>query len=493
MACFLQRESLEINEHMKKNAINMRVHIIVIWIITILMYLICRFSINMSTPTQETVKKMCILTVTIYLISFWVWYCYTRKIASLFFVFLLFCFLFNAGQIVVGIFDTSFVDIVNIFKDYSAKYLVKMMIIQSDCVLAMVSGALLAYNKKTYEIVIVNPRNVTNNGKNLLSSVYVILSLFLVFVYLREVLVRGVASYGDYYYGEREGISVLLLFLYHVVMYVLVMTNENNTISKLVIITNIIISLLMLMVGSRNAVCQIVFGVFFIISYINNKKIELSFGKTIKLAIISLFLMIFFTGVQDLRQYSLSELNVQVFVEVFSTGFLDSIVSSLTQMGGSARCIIQTIIQLDLGAETESTFMYSVWKSFVPMGIVDMLGVHRPINYSLSAWITNVGGSTSGWGYSIFAEAYYNFRELGFVFFLFWGFIYVKAEQWALKLVCKGRLFESASVIYILSYAVFLARADSILITTRMRFGLYVFIIFYFIRSYKTENKYKWR
>ena len=56
--------------------------------------------------------------------------------------------------------------------------------------------------------------------------------------------------------------------------------------------------------------------------------------------------------------------------------------------------------------------------------VLSALGFTEPVNFSLSAWITEVGGSQSGWGYSIFAEAYYDFGYLGWIFLAVWGYFY---------------------------------------------------------------------
>ena len=55
-------------------------------------------------------------------------------------------------------------------------------------------------------------------------------------------------------------------------------------------------------------------------------------------------------------------------------------------------------------------------KDIFPTEFLNFIGITEPVRYSLSTWVTRLAGSGSGWGYSIFAEAYYNYKEFGFIF-----------------------------------------------------------------------------
>jgi len=200
--------------------------------------------------------------------------------------------------------------------------------------------------------------------------------------------------------------------------------------------------------------------------------------------LVGLAVVVFFSGLQDLRQLSFSEISFAKIVEVYSGSFKDGIVSAFAQTGGTARCILETMSQIRSGAaNTEQTFFYALAKGLVPVGVLSALGISAPDNPSLATWITEVGGSHSGWGYSIIAEMYYNFQGWGWIFGIIFAFAFVKLEQKALNLVKEGRVFLAGGLIYVLSYAVYLSRSDMSLISSRVRFCVYLALISFVIKQ----------
>lgn len=453
------------------------------------------FKLNDYSDTMVSILG--IVTVITYGVVIWAWYAHTKKVVSLFFIFLIMCFLFNAGQILIGAFDISFVGVVNIYKAYNNRLLAEMMLFQSKCVLALGIGGCLAYRGQAYDFGDFNlPQHNENKSKSnkvgLLEVVYLIVFAVTMLIYLREFFTRSGVSYGEYYYGEREGISIQLLFIYHVLLYVAFIKHDKDRFSKLLFVLNIMLIFVMLMIGSRSVILQVVFGCLFIYIYIKRNYINVSFAKVVMYSLIGLVVVVFFSGLQELRQVSFSEISLDKLAEIYSGSFMDGIVKSFVQTGGTARCILQTMSEIQSGAaSTEQTFFYAFAKGFVPVGVLSALGVHAPINSSLAAWITEAGGSYSGWGYSIFAEMYYNFREWGWIFGIIFAFVYVKLEQKALDLVKEGRVFFAGGLIYVLSYAVYLSRSDMALISSRMRFCVYLALISFIMKQCGIKFKLK--
>ena len=446
------------------------------------------FAINSGISSAKALHFAQMISILVYIVSFAVWYLCTKKLFSLYFIFFICCFLFNAGQIILGFFDVKnidFIGLVNIYSLYNNSILQKMMLFQSECVIAMTIGAIIAYKETPYTII--DKTDVTNRTGLIGNSevFYIAVSVLLIITYASELFTRSSSNYNDYYYGERQGISILLLFLYHTFMYKILLEHEKDAVEKIAWFVNIFLSAIMIMIGSRNAVLQIVFGSLFLIMYVKTKKLSIKPSKFILYVIIGITALIFLVGVQDLRKYSFSELNLSLIREIYGIGLLESISEALTQMGGSARCLLQTMLEIDSGrVRHEPTIMYALGKGFVNIKVLSALGFTEPVNFSLSAWITEVGGSQSGWGYSIFAEAYYDFGYLGWIFLAVWGYFYVKLEQFVLKQIHKGNVLFACSLVYVLSYAIFLSRADMCLISSRIRYCLYLFIIVYLLKSF---------
>ena len=191
-----------------------------------------------------------------------------------------------------------------------------------------------------------------------------------------------------------------------------------------------------------------------------------------------------FNAISTLRNLSLSSLNLLTISDaVFSGGLTVNLSRFIAEMGSSMRTLCSTIVQMDCGQGHEATFLYTLLKGIIPVGVLNTLGITEPVNWSLSGWITYVNGNGSGWGYSIIAEAFYNFGESGFLFFAIFGYLYeildVMIEKWYLE----GRFFLAGAWLYVGSYIVFLARSDSALITTPFRFAVYIAIISFFLKN----------
>lgn len=461
------------------NRVNKKYALIITWLIAFLGYFIAEREIDSLVMMNDRVFGAGVLLLIVYAFVLAFWCIYTKKYFSMFFIFLVYCFLFNAGQVLLGTFDIEFEGIVKIYEVYSHSLIADMCIFQSRCVLALSFGAMLAYKDEKYKVV--DYSNIKKVERNILTNadfVFLISAALLIATYLREVSVRGMFDYNTYYYEYRSGVSILLLFVYHVFMFNSLIRHNKDAVSKLIFIINCIMCILMVMVGSRNAILQILFGSLFILFYVKRGNVNISFKKLVLIGVIGIAAIVLTNGVQQLRAYSLSELSLEMFLEVYGKGIWNGIVDSLQQMGGSARCTLTTMQYIDSNlVESEPTILFAFLKGFIPIPIIELFGLSKPVNLSLSTWVTAVGGSQSGWGYTFFAEAYYDFGSLGFLYTFIWGFVFVVFEQYALKKIKNHKIISGCSIIYVLAYGIFIARADMNLLATRTRYCVYILII----------------
>jgi hypothetical protein len=249
----------------------------------------------------------------------------------------------------------------------------------------------------------------------------------------------------------------------------------------------------MMVVGSRGLAIPIIFGLLFVRTHLTQRKINFSFKTALKLCLAAVILIYLLQAMKVLRGYSLNEWNSQVLNEAFGLGALDAFVNIVSEMGSSARCLTQTIVEIDTGAESESTLRYAVLKALIPVDIIQKLNLGTDVQF-LSAWVTEAGGGIKGtgaWGYSIFAETYFNFAEKGYWFMAVFGAVWVLLERFVLRLAKKKYIFAAMGVVYVLSYSIFLARAELLLMTTAVRYALYLLIISFVINFFFATNKRK--
>ena len=150
------------------------------------------------------------------------------------------------------------------------------------------------------------------------------------------------------------------------------------------------------------------------------------------------------------------------------------------------RTLIYTISSIDSGTvANEPTLLYTLVHGIVPGKILDILGFPQPEHWRLSSWITSSYGGFAGWGYSMTAEAYFNFGKIGFLFFALFGYVYEWAECYIRKLFMSGKSVIAATWLFVIAYMIFLARADSCLVCTYIRYAFAVTIVAIVMRNVK--------
>ena len=266
------------------------------------------FSLMGQNFDSGLLKTAEILLVVVYVLSIYVWCSYTKKIASIFFV-LLACLLFNAGQVIVDLFGIKIISAYsNVFADYSTPTIIKALLFQSICVSSMILGAVLAFDNRVYLSEKVDCRRLDDN--QIMDIVYVLSALVLLIICITNVLNRSNLSYADYY-AEAEGISTPLVFIYHVLMYrELVIRDKTDRLLKSVHIINVMLLLAFLIVGSRSVVVQIVVGYVFIYANVKGKTVQLSFKRLLIYIAFGLLMLYLLTCFENLRNYSLSQINL---------------------------------------------------------------------------------------------------------------------------------------------------------------------------------------
>jgi len=194
-----------------------------------------------------------------------------------------------------------------------------------------------------------------------------------------------------------------------------------------------------------------------------------------------------------LRNYPLSELNWGLVQKAYSTGLLQGLYDTLSEMGKTINTLVTTISTVDAGnATNDRTILYALFVGVVPESVAGVLKLTPEIK-SLASWVTKIIGVRNGQGYSIFAEAYFNYQNFGFLFMLVFGYIYVKLENQVVK------LFQSDSpsftilgcgILYLISYACFLSRADMTLMSSYIKFVVYISIVIIIKRRGVIFNRY---
>ena len=248
------------------------------------------------------------------------------------------------------------------------------------------------------------------------------------------------------------------------------------------------------LIGSRSATIPVIVGVCFILSHQAEKKFKLRLWHVLA----GIAVLMVFSAFAELREYSISQLSVSLVVQKVFTSPLKAIVQIFQEMGTSARTTLTTMMALDKGViEQEGTILYSLLKGVFPISLLKLVGIKAPYMTSLSAWVSDYGSGLyvegKGWGYSFIGEIIYNYGNWGFIFCFFFGMLIAWLENCIEKLLKNKDYLLSAGILYVLGYSVFLARAEMTLVSTRIRYTVYMAVLIILIRAFMKNRSVKIR
>ena len=444
------------------------------------------FTLNLDLRTSG------IFLILVYAYAIYAWLDVTHKPTSLYFVFLLYCALSNAGQTLLYVFQIDYIGIVELYKDYSAEFVTRTLEFESICILMLSLGALIAY-RENRRIVLLPEYKTT--GLHTSDYIFIMLYCVMLVSYILKVVSRGSLNYGDFFYGDGNSTSVdvRITILFYTFLFNSYWHHYFDRFKKFIYGSSIVLGSLMMIVGSRSLIIPMVFGLIFtrlLIPGRNQKRYTA--GQIALFVFIGIVGLYFLQVFKTLRGYSLGTITFSTVADALSNSLLDGLIEIIGEIGGSTRCITETIIQVDSNPGIrEHTMLYAVLKMLIPVGVLKAVGISQTME-SLTVWVTTVGGGWAGtgaWGYSIIAEAYFDIGQYGWVLMFFFGYIWVILERLLYRLVEKDYHIAAFSLVYFLSYATFLARAELSLVSASGRYCLYIIIASFIIKNlFKRKN-----
>jgi hypothetical protein len=395
-----------------------------------------------------------------------------------FFVFVLYCFMSNAGQTLTHLLGLTNNLNVDIYRRYDMNLIAEMLLIQGWFISFMVVGYLCLRNKKEYVYKPVSSLSGQHISFQLNELILICLAIIVGLTYFQEMTLRFSMSYGEYYYTVREGLGTVMQYIYHVYVYTYFL-NHTGWKRKFAFSIILILAIMSIFIGSRSATIPMLVGILYIIM-VSKTKIRIK----PRYLLVGFLLLIVFSAFTDLRSYSLSDLSGLVVLEAVLGSPITALKEIVQEMGGSARTVLSTMEGLRNGVvHHEGTILYSLLKGVFPISVLNIFGFSEPSIPSLSAWVSVYGSGPyvlgRGWGYSIIAEIIFNFGYWGVIFSFIFGSIMAFAENLIERLLEKKMVYLAAGILYVLGYAVFLARAETTLMATRIRYTVYLAIGFW--------------
>lgn len=444
--------------------------------------------------TEIGFRVKCVWLLCVYAYCVWYWLKNTHRVCSLFFFFLLYSIMTNAGQLLLNALNIEFFSTVTVINgDY--ELLSKTVDYQIIGTLFMSVGALFSWSKNHIESVQLRQDSDSDklkefvvNGKYQISYtdvLFIIISFVQIAMSISSLASRASMSYIEAFYSDTtSSFSLIIKFAFYISLFSACVRHcrQKDAFRKVIFLVVALYALAEVLYGSRNVLIPLVFGLLYLFRE-DLKRIKT--GKRILIVILAIVAMLFLSAFATIRNQSLSSLSItDVIQSVFGNGILTPLISLVAEMGGSTRVLSYTIQAIDSGSvASENTLLYTLAKGIFSTDFLSIIGVNEPTHWRLSSWITKANGSYGGWGYSMMAESYFNFGSWGCLFLSIWGYFYVWFECHIEKWFLKGYRVQASAWLYVVAYAIFLARAETSLITLSIRYALYITIVCYVMRK----------
>lgn len=371
-----------------------------------------------------------VVSLFIFIWCLYSWKCLTERLFSPYVLLLCSFFIFMNGQSFLNIFslnDEKFV--------FDTQEMFAVQLFTFLCLTFFHLGALITLLKKrSNKITIDNPNflNIKEREYRALQWLGVLFTCisFIPALWMQYEIIKVFFVYGYGYEGTHNTdlynfpgiITRLESFFIPGIFCLLIGFKNKRHIRDIALFILVAVSLSDLLVGDRSGGMGLIVATLWLwntgIKNVEFEKVRKIF-VFLFLAIITMFIV---SSLRNLEEFSLLGI-----IETLSGSFTQSnpLIDQLNEMGWSVYPLILTMqlvpeaFSFSLGASYFDAIL-----SIVPATVRNLMGLD--IEVSLASWLMDVKGMVVGPGYSLAAEAYYNFGWFGTIFMILLGFFFAK-------------------------------------------------------------------
>ena len=213
----------------------------------------------------------------------------------------------------------------------------------------------------------------------------------------------------------------LTVFFIPSLLLMLVANKDNSKYRKIIISICLLYALVDLGIGGRSQAISILMVLILFLSIETKGKISI---KKIFLIFSSMyFLLLISSAVAELR--GLGNINIGDFIQSIINGN-DSIINIIGELGFNLPLLTMITLVPTNVSYVYGVSYYAAFASIIPT-FFDFTGIISKMNnIATEQWLTEYTNLDYGIGYSIIAEAYYNFGEFAIIIMFLLGFLFCK-------------------------------------------------------------------
>ncbi|QCJ44761.1 O-antigen polysaccharide polymerase Wzy [Bacillus sp. S3] len=341
------------------------------------------------------------------------WFLVTKNLFSPYIIFFVFLILFNFGQCLIwaiGIHSDTEIGKQNLFSNYpipSSPEIIKAQLFVCLAIYFFHLGALFCYKSKKTKKIHFTSSTIFNTKKamllvcSIIALISVPVTLYRTVIDLKVSLEHGYAAIYYSEFASSTGITMIIsIFFFPSLVGILIGTNYAKKAKVTVYFILFIYTILNLFAGDRGSWLYIVIVLVWM-HHVFVQKINLK--KLLKLSLISLTALYFISAIISLRQYGMSNVGYNEFVEAFNLRYFP-VFTFVLEMGNSMGIVL---ILLSSGVTWNFSNSYLV-------SILGMPTTKIPLLFGLDLvlipnWFSqDYLKITWGSGFSLFGEALLN-------------------------------------------------------------------------------------
>lgn len=423
-----------------------------------------------------------------------IWKSSGNSLLSLYTFFILYMCASNLGQSIISLFPYT-MDKMSIYDKFNMQEILSALRFQLLCVSAMGLGTSFYvdfhecnYSTKVLQDYFFNTSKYWFPPQLLLKIVFFVAILLVFFDAVSYVLMRQTMGYMDAY-TERQlaGIPLYMQLANWLFMLISFYFAYTKRYTKLIIVLFFVLVCIFMVCGNRSLTIKYLAFLMLLCPNLYPKY----FAR--KYWFLWYALLVCFLSSLSLITSVRNDVGITMQLSQGNNSFIDMLLSSLSEMGGSAQTLIYTMKAIGEGFQHHLTEAYFTITAISSSKLCQIIGFGNEY-LSLGEWVGDYAGIYGyGLGYSCVAEWYMNYGWFGCIFAGLYSYIITMFECIAYKNILRGSYLVPATLLTFLATQIFYARSTMFYSLFEVRFGFWLIVIYTLVQNikYNDENSYE--
>lgn len=455
-----------------------------LWLIIV--FVLCTVTVNSYSYSVHIL--LVLANIYSYLRCISIWKSKGNSLLSLYTFFVLYMCASNLGQSIVSIIPGT-MDELSIYETFSIQEIISSLRFQLLCVAFMGLGTsfYIDRHKCNYSRHILHDAYL-NTSESRFSQQLVLKALFIVAFLLvlgdafSYLLMRQTIGYMEAYTERQlDGIPIYMQLANWLVIMLAFYFAYTKRYPKLIIFLFLMLVFIFLLCGNRSLTIKYLSFLMLLSPLVYPKYFKRKYW------LLWGMLLICFIASLSLISSARNDIGFAMQLSGGDASFGDMLLSSLSEMGGSAQTVIYTMQAIGQGFQHHLTQAYFMITALTSSKLCYILGLGDQF-LPLGEWVGNYAGIYSyGLGYSCVAEWFMNYGWFGCLFAGLYSYLITMMECVSYKNILRGRYLVPAVLLTFLATQIFYARSSLFYALFDVRFGFWIIMIYKLVH-YRTHN-----